>query len=158
PSPTPSPQPPIRAPRGRSTGFAIELAVLAVGLLPLVGIGAASSRAPSLQALAATSIPAVLSIAWLGRRRVRFRKGARALLESQALLNAGSYQAGGECCQQILDNYRGYGGIEAPALSNLSISVHRQGDSARALEMLEVVERAGWCRPGSLLRAVVLQN
>jgi hypothetical protein len=100
----------------------------------------------------------VVVLAWWFWARMKFQRGLRALLESQALLNAGSYQAGGDCCRQILDSYRGNGAIEAPALSNLSIAVYHQGDVARALEMVDAVERSGWCGRGSALRTVVLQN
>jgi len=95
---------------------------------------------------------------WFTWRRRTFQRGVRELLDSQALFNAGSTAAGRECCEQILDKYRGFGGIEASAICNLSIAAFREGDVTRALAMLDSVERAGWCPPRSLLRPTILQN
>jgi hypothetical protein len=99
-----------------------------------------------------------MTTSWLLFLRARIRRGIHALGEAQALLNAGSHQAGGETCRRILDHYRGLGQIEAPALSNLSIAAFHEGDAPRALDMLDAVERAGWCAPGTALRTIVLQN
>jgi hypothetical protein len=95
---------------------------------------------------------------WFLQRRARFQRGAQELLETQALLNAGSYDAARDVLEGILDKYRGLGGVEATALSNLSIVVYHDGDSVRALEILEGVQRAGWCGPKSALRRIVMQN
>jgi hypothetical protein len=95
---------------------------------------------------------------WFVWRRKVFKQGVRALLDAQALFTAGSTAAGRECCEQILDKYRGFGGIEASAICNLSIAAFREGDSARALAMLDAVENAGWCPPRSVLRPTVVQN
>src|SRR5262249_41730442 len=50
------------------------------------------------------------------------------------------------------------GGIEAPALNNLSVATYHQGDVVRAQAMLDAVEQSGWCRPRSALRVAVTQN
>jgi hypothetical protein len=159
-SAAPPPVASIRPPRGRRATIALNILIpVALGVPFWLWLGAqlAEHRRPD-TFLLWTLLWAGATASWAIYVRTRFQRGVRALLESQALLNAGSYEAGAECCQRILDGYRGYGGIEAPALCNLSISVYHQGDAQRAVDMLDVVERAGWCRPGSALRVVILQN
>jgi hypothetical protein len=145
------PQGAIRVPRSRNNMLApigamavVPLLLLFLGLPVLVQAGAV--------------LLLLGLLGWTLYYIRRVRQGLRALLESQALLNAGSYQAGGEVCEQILERYSGLGNIEATALCNLSVSIYYAGDAVRAARMLDAVELSGWSRPGSALRVPLLQN
>jgi hypothetical protein len=150
----------VRAPRSRTATIAIQLA------LPLVfGMPLAVWLALELGANRPTMDPTLLLVVWflattgwLVARAARVRRGVQQLLECQALITAGSFEAGGELCERILAGYRGVGEIEAPALCNLSVALYHRGEAAQALALLDAVERAGWCFPRSRLRTIVLQN
>src|SRR5262249_32596762 len=112
-SPDSPPSAEIRPPRRWMVTVALRLLALSFCVLTIVaGIGPIDQATPPVP-IEWLAISMVALLAWLIWRRVTFLRGARTVLESQVLLNAGSYRAGGECCQRILDRYRGYGQLEA---------------------------------------------
>jgi hypothetical protein len=157
--PQKEPSTPVRAPTSRFTMIVTyAIAAAPFGVLLAWGLVSADDYDQPKRAFAWMAAYGVGFLWWYLQRQNRFRRGVRELLETQALLNAGSYDAARDTLDRILDRYRGLGGVEATALSNLSICVYHDGDSARALEMLTAITRAGWCYPKSALKNTVLQN
>jgi hypothetical protein len=133
------------------------LALLPLGLVPAVcWFVGHLDHLDGAEAVLGFATWALVSGGALVARGIRLRRALAALNESQALLNGGNDAGAAAVCERLLANAGWLGAVPATALNNLSIAVFHRGEAARALAMLDEIERAGWAR--ARLRPYVLIN